>query len=239
MADAPDRINRRNLYGQRSSYRLRPAHRSNLELHLDRLNPANHATRNDDGTELLDLSALAPADMPVWLEIGFGSGEHLVHQARNNPDCMLIGCEVYIRGIAAAIGKIIDEGLDNVRIFPGDIRDLFDILPANSVSYTFLMYPDPWPKRRHHKRRFVNREYLQPLSTIMKPGSELRIATDIADFARQAIEQIHIQGKFMWTATSCKDWKSRWPDALSTRYEQKAINNGRQCHYLAFRRETP
>lgn len=230
----PGRAHRRNLYGQRSGRSLSQGQRERLDRHLARLRL--NMTTDSEGNDHLALHRDFPVDTPIWLEIGFGSGEHLVHHARANPDHGFIGCEVYKRGVAIAIGRIIDAGLANVRIFPGDIRDLLDILPDDSISRTFLMYPDPWPKIRHHRRRFVNPEYLDPLASVMKPGSELRIATDIPDFARQALVQIQIQGSFTWTATSRKDWNHRWPDAISTRYEAKAIGHGRTCQYLTFTR---
>jgi len=172
---------------------------------------------------------------PLWLEIGFGGGEHLVHMAGNNPGVGFIGCEPYINGVAMLLGKVRRLAVQNLRIHAGDARDLFDVLPEASVQKAFLLYPDPWPKKRHHRRRFVTPEHLAPLARVMAPGAELRVATDIADYVRQTLEQVPRHG-FEWLAEEADDWRQPWDDWLSTRYEQKAIREGRPQHYLTFRR---
>src|SRR5699024_8337354 len=139
------------------------------------------------------------AGRPVWLEIGFGSGEHLVHQAARNPDVGIIGAEPYINGVAALLGKIQRAGVTNLAVHPGDARDLMDVLPEASIARAFLLYPDPWPKRRHHRRRFVTPEHLGPLARAMAPGAVLRVATDIPDYVRQTLEQVPAAG-FEWLA---------------------------------------
>ena len=122
---------------------------------------------------------------PVWLEIGFGSGEHLFFQAQSNPDVNFIGCEPYINGVATLLGKLQSQNLQNVIIYPGDVRDLMDVIDEQKLDRVFLLYPDPWPKRRHHKRRFVSKAFLDPLIPLIKTGGELYIATDIGDYVRQ------------------------------------------------------
>jgi len=174
-------------------------------------------------------------DRPLWLEIGFGGGEHLVHQAEQFPDVGLIGAEPYINGIAMLLGKLRKANAKNVRIHPGDARDLMDVLPPESVAKAFLLYPDPWPKKRHHRRRFVTSEHLTPLHGIMKAGAELRIATDIPDYVRQALEEVPKAG-FEWCAESADDWRTPWADWTRTRYEAKAIREDRTPHYLTFKR---
>ena len=119
---------------------------------------------------------------PVWLEVGFGSGEHLIYQATCNPDVSFIGCEPYINGVVSFLGKVKRQKIKNIFLYAGDVRDLFDVLPSNSLAKVFLLYPDPWPKRRHKRRRFVNPEYLIPLLRVMNENAELRIATDIEDY---------------------------------------------------------
>ena len=188
---------------------------------------------NPDRTPL-DLEALFGA-RPLWLEIGFGGGEHMVHQATRNPDVAFIGAEPYINGVAMLLGKIRKAGAGNVRVHPGDVRDLFDVLPAQSVEKAFLLYPDPWPKTRHHRRRFVTPEHLEPLYRVLKPGAEFRVATDIADYVRQTLEEVP-QAGFTWLAERAEDWRTPWEDWISTRYEQKALREGRVPHYLTFRR---
>ena len=184
--------------------------------------------------EPLDLPVLF-GDRPVWLEIGFGGGEHLVHQAAANPDVGIIGCEPYINGVAMLLGKIRRAGVSNLAVHPGDARDLFDVLPEASVARAFLLYPDPWPKARHHRRRFVTEEHLVPLARVLKPGAIFRVATDIEDYVRQTLEEVPKFG-FEWLAEGPEDWRAPWDDWLSTRYEQKALREGRRPHYLTFRR---
>ncbi|MWD28102.1 tRNA (guanosine(46)-N7)-methyltransferase TrmB [Aquicoccus sp. SCR17] len=224
----------RNFYGRFKGKALRPAQEAYLEEDLAGLSPGAVDWESNPEREPLELDGLF-GDKPLWLEIGFGGGEHLVHQARNNPDIGLIGCEPYINGVAMLLGKIREAGVDNLRVHPGDVRDLFDVLPEASVARAFLLYPDPWPKKRHHRRRFVTPEHLEPLARVMRPGAILRVATDIPDYVRQTLEQVPAHG-FDWLAERPADWREPWNDWLSTRYEQKALREGRVPHYLTFRR---
>jgi tRNA (guanine-N7-)-methyltransferase len=173
---------------------------------------------------------------PLWLEIGFGGGEHLVHQAQLNPDIGLIGCEPYINGVAMLLRKVADAGVKNLRLHAWDVRELFDVLPDACLAKAFLLYPDPWPKTRHHRRRFVTPDYLRPLARVMKPGSEFRVATDIPDYVRQTLEEVPAAG-FRCLTPEPDQWKGAWTDWTRTRYEAKALREGRSPHYLTFRRE--
>ena len=159
----------------------------------------------------------------------------MVHQAAANPSVGVIGAEPYVNGVAMLLGKIRNAGVANLRVHPGDVRDLFDVLPDGSIEKAFLLYPDPWPKKRHHRRRFVTPEYLAPLARVMKKDAELRLATDIPDYLRQALEEVPGQG-FEWLAQRSADWREPWSDWTPTRYEQKAIREGRVPNYLTFRR---
>lgn len=188
---------------------------------------------NPDRTAL-DLATLF-GDRPVWLEVGFGGGEHMVDQAVANPGVGIIGAEPYINGVAMLLGKIRKSGASNIRVHPGDARDLMDVLPDGSVAKAFLLYPDPWPKKKHHRRRFVTPEHLEPMHRVLAPGAEFRVATDIPDYVRQALEEVPKAG-FEWLAERAEDWRRPWDDWLSTRYEQKALREGRVPHYLTFRR---
>lgn len=188
---------------------------------------------NPDRTNL-DLRARF-GDRPIWLEVGFGSGEHLVHQAQANPDVAIIGCEPFINGVATLVREIRQAQLENVSVHPDDVRDLFDVLPDACLSKAFLLYPDPWPKSRHHRRRFVTAGYLTALARVLKPGAEFRVATDIPDYVRQTLEEVPRHG-FEWRAEKAADWRRPWADWISTRYEQKALREGRTPHYLTFRR---
>lgn len=223
----------RNLYGRRRGKALRESQRRDLEA-LAEISPGPVGWDANPERRPLDLAALF-GERPVWLEIGFGAGEHLVHQATLHPEAGLVGAEPYVNGVAALMGKIRMAGLGNVRVHPGDARDLLDVLPPASVARAFLLYPDPWPKARHHRRRFVTPEHLAPLARVMAPGAELRLATDIPDYVRQALEEVPRAG-FEWTAEAPRAWREPWPDWLPTRYEQKALREGRRPHYLTFRR---
>lgn len=223
----------RNFYGRIRGKSLRDSQKAYMadleDIGLDGVDWAVNPKRAD-----LDLTALF-GEKPVWLEIGFGGGEHLVHQAVQNPDVGLIGAEPYINGIAMLLGKIRGAGAKNIRVHPGDARDLMDVLPKGSVQKAFLLYPDPWPKKRHHRRRFVTGEHLGPLFDILAPDAEFRIATDIQDYVRQAMEEVPKAG-FRWLAEDADDWRVPWGDWLSTRYEQKALREGRVPTYLTFKK---
>ncbi len=222
----------RNLYGRRHGKSLKPGQKAALSEELPKLR-----VPDVDWTENPERRQLDPArlfgERPIWLEIGFGAGEHLLHQAIQRPDVGFIGCETFVNGVAALLGRIRTSGVRNVLVHPGDVRDLLDVLPNGSVSRTFLLYPDPWPKKRHHRRRVVTPEFLGPLWRAMTPGADLRIATDIRDYVRQTLEEVPNAG-FEWQAQRPSDWRLPWKDWLSTRYEQKALREGRTPHYLTF-----
>ena len=230
----PDRPPR-NFYGRRRGKHLRDSQEVYLDQDLAALSPGAVDWETNPKRHALDLNALF-GGREVWLEIGFGGGEHMVHQARLNPHIGIIGCEPYINGVAMLLGKIRRAGVDNLRVHPGDARDIFDVLPAASIAKAFLLYPDPWPKTRHHRRRFVTAEYLAPLARILKPGAEFRVATDIPDYVRQTCEQVPLQG-FDRDRARQDDLHRPWDDWISTRYEQKALREGRVPHYLSFRRQ--
>ena len=222
----------RNFYGRLKGKTLKPSQERYLAEDLDRLSPGPVGWDENPERHPLDLDALF-GGRPVWLEIGFGGGEHLVRMAAASPGVGIIGCEPYLNGVAMLLGKLRTAGVDNVAVHPGDARDLMDVLPAGSVEKVFLNYPDPWPKARHHRRRFVTAEHLDPLFAVCAPGAEFRIATDIPDYVRQAMEEVPAAG-FVWTAERPADWRHPWSDWASTRYEKKALREGRTPHYLTF-----
>ena len=224
----------RNFYGRMKGKSLKQSQKRYLDEDLAALSPgAVDWEANPDRTPL-DLTRLF-GEREVWLEIGFGGGEHLVHQAQNTPDVGIIGAEPYINGVAMLLGKIRQAGVNNLAIHPGDARDLMDVLPDNTIAKAFLLYPDPWPKKRHHRRRFVTPEHLHPLARVMKCGATLRIATDIPDYVRQTLEEVPKAG-FAWLAERPIDWRAPCDDWISTRYEQKALREGRVPHYLTFQK---
>ncbi len=219
----------RNFYGRRHGKSLRPSQKTALRQ-LSDLSPGPVSREENPGRRILDLSSLG--GRPLWLEIGFGGGEHLVHQAANNPDVHLIGAEPFINGVAMLLARIEKAGVDNISVHAGDVRDLIELLPDASVARAFLLYPDPWPKRRHHRRRFVTAAHLEPLARVMTPDAEFRIATDIPDYVRQTREEVPRQG----FAEVTTDIDVPWPDWMRTRYEAKALREGRGPYYLTYRR---
>lgn len=224
----------RNFYGRIHGKTLRPNQIEALEQDLPRLAVPNVSWEDNPERAKIDPAALF-GDRPLWLEIGFGGGEHLVHQAETYPDVGIIGCEPFVNGVAMMLGKLGKSSAQNVRVHPGDARDLFDVLPDASVEKAFLLYPDPWPKSRHHRRRFVTQEHLEPLMQVLKPGAEFRVATDIPDYVRQTMEEVPRAG-FEWLGESADDWRKPWGDWISTRYEKKALREGRTPHYMTFRK---
>jgi tRNA (guanine-N7-)-methyltransferase len=222
----------RNFYGRRHGKALKPNQRLWLAEDLPRLAvPGVWPAENPDRRQL-DPATLFGDDRPLWLEVGFGGGEHMVHQAVLNPGVGLIGVEIFLNGVAMALGRVRAAGVANVRLHPGDARDLMEVLPAASVARAFLLYPDPWPKARHHRRRFVTPEHLGPLARILAPGAEFRLATDIPDYVRQALEEVPAAGFERLPGEDV----APWADWAPTRYEAKALREGRRPHYLAFRR---
>lgn len=183
------------------------------------------------------LAALFPhGPGSVALEIGFGAGEHLLWQATANPSWGFIGCEPFLNGMASLLGHVEKQGLGNIRLYDGDARDLLGWLPPASLDRVFILFPDPWPKKRHAKRRLVNRDFLGNLARAMKPGAELRFASDIPDYVAEALLAARASGRFEWTATRAADWRERPADWPQTRYEAKALAQGRRSAYLTFRR---
>ena len=222
----------RNFYGRVHGKTLRPAQRRALDEVLPRLRVPGVGRDENPERSPVDLAALpGPPGGPVWLEVGFGGGEHLAAMAAAHPGVRLVGAEPFVNGIAMALGKLAAAGVANVAIHPGDARDLMEVLPEGCLSRVFLNYPDPWPKTRHWRRRFVTPEHLLPLARACAPGAEFRIASDIPDYLRQARAQVPPAG-FDLVA----DMPAPWADWPGTRYEAKALREGRAPHYLTFRR---
>jgi tRNA (guanine-N7-)-methyltransferase len=172
----------------------------------------------------------------VRLEIGFGGAEHLIEQARNSPHTGFIGSDAFVNGVAKALAAIDTYKLDNVRLHHGDASALIDWLPRASIARVDLLYPDPWPKRRHWKRRFIQDESLKRLARILEPGGELRFATDIGDYAAYALTRVLRSPDLEWTAERADDWRKPWPEFFGTRYEAKAKREGRTPSYFIFRK---
>jgi tRNA (guanine-N7-)-methyltransferase len=212
----------RTLYGRRRGKKLRAGQEALLDTLLPKLSvklPLNEPL----------------GDRELWLEVGFGSGEHLVWQAERNPEVTLLGCEPFINGVAKCLAHIERTGVGNVRLFNDDARLLMAALPERSLSRVFILFPDPWPKTRHHKRRFVARTTLDQLARLMKPGAELRLATDDPSYLPWMVEHACRHPAFEWLAERPADWRGRPADWPPTRYEQKMLA-GHKPAFLRLRR---
>jgi tRNA (guanine-N7-)-methyltransferase len=173
----------------------------------------------------VDPRALKPDAAEAWLEIGFGGGEHMAAQAQRRPDILLLGAEPFLNGVASALRHIDQQGLSNVRLRQGDARQLLADLPDASLDRVFILFPDPWPKTRHHKRRLIQPESLDALARVLKPGGRLRFATDWADYAAWTLERMAIHARFGWLADCAADWRVPPEDHVSTRYELKQLGD--------------
>lgn len=218
------------LYGRRQDRPLKPRQARLMETLLPRV------AAPDPAQGPIDLKAIFPQAEEVWLEVGFGGGEHLAWQAAHHPGVGLIGAEPFINGVAKLLALIEDYGLENARIHFGDVRPLIEALPAASLSRLFVLYPDPWPKRRHWKRRMISPWFFKEAARALKAGGELRIASDIPDYIAWTLMHARGARQFEWTAECAADWKTRPADWPQTRYEAKAIREGRTPAYLIFRR---
>jgi tRNA (guanine-N7-)-methyltransferase len=222
---------RRAFFGRRKGHPLKRRQAALFDTLLPRL--------------ALDLTHRAPADLralfarpldDVRLEIGFGGAEHLIDQAKAHPQSGFIGSDAFVNAIGKALSAIEDHKLENVRLHVGDASALLDWLPSDALSRIDLLYPDPWPKRRHWKRRFIQDDSLARLARVLKPGGELRFATDIADYATHTLARVLRSKDFVWTAERAEDWRRPWPGFPGTRYEVKAKRAGRAPAYFVFRK---
>jgi tRNA (guanine-N7-)-methyltransferase len=172
----------------------------------------------------------------VRLEIGFGGGEYMIGQAQANPRIGFIGIEPFVNGMAKALAAIAAQSLSNIRLHHGDAIEVLAWLPAASLTRADLLYPDPWPKRRHWKRRFVQDSSIAAIARVLCSGGEFRFATDVADYAAWTLRHMLRSPDFEWTAERADDWRQSWPGFPGTRYEAKARREGRAPCYLIFRK---
>lgn len=218
-------------FGRRRGRKLPEAKEALVENLLPQI-----SVNTDDAAHRNSPAKLAAAHSRIWLEIGFGGGEHLAQQAAWNPDVLCIGCEPYIDGVARLLEAVDEQNLDNVRILPDDARLVLQQLPPATVERLFILFPDPWPKLRHHKRRIVSQETLAMIHRVLKPGGELRLATDHGDYAAWMLEYVQAHGGFTWQAKRAEDWKKPPADWVNTRYETKTRAQGRAPVYYSFKR---
>jgi tRNA (guanine-N7-)-methyltransferase len=222
---------RRALFGRRKGKKLRPRQAGLFDTLLPRLAVDLTTPAPDDLQKLFSV----PVD-DVRMEIGFGGGEHFVTEAGRHPRIGYIGAEPFVNGMAKALAAIEASGLNNIRLHHGDASDLLAWLPPASLSRVDLLYPDPWPKRRHWKRRFVQDKSIDAIARILKSGAEFRFASDISDYTAWTLIRLLRSREFVWPAGRADDWRLPWPGFDSTRYEAKAKREGRQPCYLTFRR---
>lgn len=223
----------RKLHGRRKAQPLSQAQKQAMEALLPRL----RVNLPPEGERLDPAALFDPPPRAVWLEIGFGAGEHLVWQAAHHPDVGILGAEVFQDGIAKLLRKLQQDGpTANVRLYHGDARDLIECLPDAAIEKVFVLFPDPWPKTRHHKRRFVQQAQLDELARVLADGGELRLATDDPGYQRWMAIELTRHPDFEWTARRPADWRERGDDWPATRYELKALGQGRRPVYFRYRR---
>lgn len=239
--DTPDGLNR--LWGRRQSFKLSARQQQLFESLLPRVQIALLDSSVPGSIDPAEFFAEAPSSSPlpangarVSLEIGFGGGEHLCAWAKCHPDEGFIGAEHFVNGLAKMLTHIEEERLSNIRLFAGDARKLVAALKDASLDRVFLLFPDPWPKKRHHKRRYVQAETLREIARVLKDGGTLRIASDIAAYIEWTVEHMAERPEFVRTAASLENPHERPADWPPTRYEQKAVREGRTAIYLDFRR---
>jgi tRNA (guanine-N7-)-methyltransferase len=203
-------------YGRLKSRTIKPRQAALMDTLLPRLRiPADR----------FDPRALMPEASEVWLEIGFGGGEHLAAQAARRPDVLFIGAEPFQNGVASALRHIEAQGLTNVRLHDGDARELLGRLPDASLERIFVLFPDPWPKARHHKRRLLQADVARELARVLKPAGRLRFASDWADYVDFSLARLVATPGLAWTAEQASDWRTPPADHVTTRYEEKRLGD--------------
>lgn len=215
MTDEPHKAMR--TFGRIKGRPLRPGRASLLGENLPGL-----------GLDLsgpLDTAAIMPGARQTWLELGFGAGEHMAAQAAANPDVLVIGAEPFVNGVASALRHVHDQELANVRIHAGDGREVMAALADGSIGRVYVLFPDPWPKTRHHKRRLLSAETIAELARVMAHGAELRFASDWADYVDWTLQRFLADPDFEWTAQGPDDWRLPPADHVTTRYEQKRLGD--------------
>jgi tRNA (guanine-N7-)-methyltransferase len=226
----PTNTRRGAFFGRRKGHTLRAHQAALMETLLPKL-AVDLGTRTPP-----DLRTLFPSAVnSVRLEIGFGGGEHMIAQAEQHPRTGFIGIEPFVNGMAKALAAIEAKALGNIRLHFGDATFLLEWLPPAALTRVDLLYPDPWPKRRHWKRRFVQDRSVADIARVLRPGGEFRFASDIPDYAAWTLAHVLRSPAFTWTAERADDWRRPWPGFSETRYEAKAKREGRVPCYLIFR----
>ncbi|MEM8615520.1 MAG: tRNA (guanosine(46)-N7)-methyltransferase TrmB [Pseudomonadota bacterium] len=212
-------------FGRRGGRALSTRQHNLIETLLPKLRPPAASAQT------LDPSTLFDGASEVWLEIGFGGGEHVTGQAIRHKDIGILACEVFQEGIAKCLGQIAEAGLTNVCVWDDDARDLMQSLASDSVDRVFILFPDPWPKARHQKRRLIQPDFLSALARIVKPGGCVRFATDVRSYADEALVRFLAHGRYRWRATCAADWRDVPSDHIPTRYQLKNLGDIRPVYY--------
>jgi tRNA (guanine-N7-)-methyltransferase len=234
--NAAERIH---FYGRRKGKALNVGRRSLLDTLLPDVRISVPGTDGSvPGTDqIIDPHTFFPkAPSGVRMEIGFGSGEHLAAQAKDNPDIGFIGCEVFLNGVASLLRYVAQDNLTNVRIFDNDVRHLLPRIQSASLTRVSLLFPDPWPKTRHAKRRFVSPAMLDEMARLLVDGGELRVASDHPVYQEWTLLHATVHPAFRWQARRPDDWRTRPDDSIATRYEEKALAAGRTPVFMNFTR---
>ncbi|THD65586.1 MAG: tRNA (guanosine(46)-N7)-methyltransferase TrmB [Bradyrhizobium sp.] len=219
------------FFGRRKGHKLRSRQADLIDRLLPRLSLDIDGQCPPDLADLFD----CPVDQ-VRLEIGFGGGEHLIAEALGFPKVGFIGCEPYVNGMAKILTQIEAHSIGNIRLFAGDAAELLAWVPAGSLARIDLIHPDPWPKRRHWKRRFVQDANLAAMARVLKKDGEFRFVSDIADYCAWTLAHLLRSPDFTWTAERANDWRLPWDGYTMTRYGRKAEREGRHAAYLRFRK---
>jgi tRNA (guanine-N7-)-methyltransferase len=230
MNDEPREKQNGAFFGRRKGHALKPRQAALFDTLYPKL--------------ALDVAAPSPPDLrslfldvdSVRVESGFGGGEHLMAEAAANPRTGFIGIEPFLNGMAKALVAIDERKLGNIRLYHGDATDILTWLPKASVARFDLLYPDPWPKKRHWKRRFVQDKSVAEIARAVQPGGEFRFASDIPSYVEWTLVRLMRSPDFLWTAENADDWRKPWPGFTRTRYEAKAVREGRTPCYLIFKR---
>ena len=203
-------------YGRIKSRPIKPRQAALMESLLPAIRPP---------AGVFDPRTLMPGAAEAWLEIGFGGGEHMAAQAAKHPEVLIVGAEPFQNGVASALRHIDEAGLRNVRVHDGDVRELLGRMPDASLARAFILFPDPWPKTRHHKRRIVQPDLVAELARLLVPGGKLRFASDVAHYVDWSLEKVAANGAFAWTAERAADWRTAPADHITTRYEEKRLGD--------------
>lgn len=228
-SETPETEQRPHFYGRRKGKKLRAERARVMEELLPKLR-FDLSDIKENPASLFDTPK-----KEVWLEIGFGNGEHLIEQALDNPDVGFIGCEPFVNGVSALLVAIEKHNVQNIRLWPDDARFLMDALHDHCLDRCFILNSDPWPKKKHAKRRFIQKETLDDLHRILKTGAELRMSSDHPVLIDWQLEKTYFHGGFNWTATCADDWRQRPKDMRETRYQQKGEKQGRPTVFLNFK----